>query len=247
MRIPLLIGLSLLLGGCATAPASLQGVTVQTVRMGSDGDEIRAVRYMPGLESPSPRAVLVFVHGFLRSAERHRDMAVRLARQGVVVILPELASPLTAGAQTRDVRHVEALLSADPAMGANARLILGGFSRGSGIALAVAEASRHELAGLVLVDPVLPPSYPRDLAKGIPPVALITAESGACNAHGRSFTVIRSRLKPVLDVSIPGATHCDPEGPGDVLCSWLCGAPDNARQAAFEDAIVKFVMTAVLR
>lgn len=242
MRYPLLLGLCLLvLGGCATVPPQPEGVIMQTVSIGRDGEELRARRYMPDLKRASPNAVLVFVHGFMRSAGRHHDLAVRLARHGFVVILPELDSPLSAGALARDVHHVRTMISGDPALHVNARLYLGGFSRGSGIALAAAAQSPHPVAGLVLVDPVLSAASQRDLTMSKLPVALITAEPGACNAHGRSFTFIRSRLKPELDVTIPGATHCDPEGPSDVLCTWLCGAPDSGRKAAFEDALVNFV------
>ena len=239
--------LVVLLSGCATAPNALQGASLQTVKAeGADGTTL-AMRFVPDPALTAPSAVLVFVHGFLRGAARHHNVAARLARDGVVVLLPELDSPLGADARARDIRQMQSLLAGEPAIAAGLPLFIGGFSRGGGIALAVAADASRPLAGLVLVDPVTPVALPPDLASRLPPVALITAPPAACNAQGRSFDTIRSQLKPLRDVRIPDATHCDAEGPSDALCAMHCGLPDVARQAAFEDALVDFVLGQIRR
>ena len=207
----------------------------------------KAVRFAPA-DGQSVRGLVVFIHGFLRASARHADFAARLAREGHIVVLPDLDSPFADGARSRDGAHALALLREMTRMPevAKAPLIVGGFSRGAGIALDLAAnldaAERERLAGVLLLDPVTGP-VPQSLRDRAPPVALVTAPAAACNAQGRSFAPLRAALQPVVDVEIERATHCDPESPSDLVCAVYCGPPDTARQARFTDALVAFVLS----
>ncbi|MBL8515573.1 MAG: hypothetical protein JNM76_01280 [Betaproteobacteria bacterium] len=235
------------LGGCASLPAPAPGVVSARIEVATAQGVAKAIRFAPAGGQPL-RGVVVFIHGFLRAPARHADFAARLAREGHVVVLPDLDSPFADGARGRDGAHALALLRevSRPPDAARLPLIVGGFSRGAGIALDLAAnldaAERERLAGVVLLDPVTG-AIPQSLRDPAPPVALVTAPAAACNALGRSFAPLRAALRPAVDVEIEGATHCDPESPSDVVCAVYCGAPDPARQARFTDALVAFVLS----
>ncbi|MDX2219502.1 MAG: hypothetical protein SF172_10805 [Burkholderiales bacterium] len=233
---------ALLVAGCAAVPASGPDVVSAHARISTAAGPTEAVRYTP--TARSPRGVLVFVHGFLRGPARHASLAQRLAREGYVVVLPDLPSPLTYGARERDVALVDAWVASAVSSSPDATpLFIGGFSRGSGIALEVAarlDASlAQRLAGVMLIDPVAPRRAVQPL---LVPVALIAAPTAGCNARGMSFEPIRTTLRPEVDVTVAGANHCEAESPSDLFCAVLCGPPDAGRQAEFEDAMVAFIL-----
>lgn len=237
------------LAGCAAVPATAPDVAASRIELTTTYGSAVAHRYAPA--AGNARGTLVFVHGFLRGPARHQALAQRLAREGFVVLLPDLPSPFSDGARQRDAALVLALLQAQATEEGAARkpgspILLGGFSRGSGIAADVAgqldAGLRSRLAGLLLVDPVTPASALAPLRDRGLPVALLAAPPAPCNARGMSFDAIRSALQPVADLTVADASHCDPESPSDILCAILCGAPDPARQAQFEDAMVRFVL-----
>lgn len=246
-----LLGAALLLAGCVAVPGAAPDLLTARITIPSVAGEATAFRYAPAARAV--RGTVVFVHGFPRSAARHEALAMRLAREGFLVLLPELAASAAADARQRDVLQVLALTvtagvqRSDGRAGVSHPLFLGGFSRGSGIALEVAARlegpMRPQLAGVLLVDPVLPKSVLAPLRDQGVAVALIAAPAAPCNARGVSVEPIRSTLRPVLDLIVPDATHCDPESPSDLLCALWCGAPDPARQARFEDAMVDFILS----
>lgn len=237
------------LAGCASVPATAPDVAATRIEVPTAFGDAAAHRYAPA--AGSARGTLVFVHGFLRGPARHQALALRLAREGFVVLLPDLPSPLSDGARQRDAALVLALLQAQAAEDGTTRqthspIFLGGFSRGSGIAADVAgqldARVRSRLAGLLLIDPVTPAGALAPLRDRGVPVALLAAPPSPCNARGMSFAAIRTALKPVADLTVAEASHCDPESPSDVFCALLCGAPDPLRQAQFEDAMVRFIL-----
>jgi hypothetical protein len=253
MRTLIVVLLLAALAGCASLPDPSPGVVSERIEVATPQGAAKALRFAP-TDAKAVRGVVLFIHGFMRGPARHAVLASRLALEGHVVVLPDLESPFADGARTRDAAHALALLreALKAQDAARVPIILGGFSRGAGIALDAAAnldgAERARLAGVLLLDPVTGP-VPQVLRDGSVPVGLVTAPPAPCNALGRSFTPLRNALRPVLDVEIAGATHCDPESPSDFVCSVYCGAPDAARQARFTDALVAFVLsrTEVLR
>lgn len=251
-RATLCLGL-LVLGGCAGLPASNQDVQVSEFRLAiakapAMEQSITVHRYAPARQAP--RAALVFAHGFLRGPERHADLALRLASEGVLVLLPQLASPFDKLSLQRDAQVMLALDA--EARRETATVLWGGFSRGGSVtaealmlaaagATGTAGTTRTQPAAILMLDPVWNARAAKLLSSLNIPVRVLAAPAAACNAQGRALVFPEARSL-ATDI-VAGATHCDAESPSDLLCTVACGSPEPARQQQFLEAALVFVRT----
>jgi len=227
----------------APASAALFQVHVeQGTRTTTAGDTVRYALYVPvaaaGQPVP-PWPVVILTHGFARSGARHALNAFYLAQRGVIVLTPDMVDLLGGEpAQLRNIAntvdHVRWLkgrgVTPGDVLAARVdaqRIALAGHSAGGSVSLEAAldaVAAGDEIAALVLLDAV---PWPRTAARvaSLPPLsyAALRSEPGPCNAFGSGAVFSDAPPVPVDEITIVGATHCDPENPSDLLCAIGCG------------------------
>jgi hypothetical protein len=118
----------------------LADVTVEEVSVPAGERPLVADLYRP----PAPRAALVLVHGLSRAGRRHPELtrlAHLLARQGRLVLVPQLEGLAAFRLTGREVAEVGAALEMLAARGVPVGVL--GFSFGAGPALLAAAEARH--------------------------------------------------------------------------------------------------------
>lgn len=246
----------------STASAQVFPVAVETAtRQTSAGDSISYDLYvpqaLPSLPAP-PWPALVLNHGFARDKRHHADTARFLAERGLIVLVPNLVSLLGGEpAQLRNVvntvDHMSWLRTRSATPGDRLfgvldplRIGLAGHSAGGAIALEAARVQEREaglpVSALVLLDAV---PWPRTLARAeelLPIFALsLRSDPSACNAFGSGLGVLDVVRFPMDDVRVVQATHCDPEGPSDVLCALACGAATEHGRSLYRWLLYSFL------
>jgi hypothetical protein len=105
-----------------------------------------------------------------------------------------------------------------------------------------AVASGLDIAALVLLDGV---PWPRTvgLVPRLPALAYVSlrSEPGPCNAFGSGSRFVDASPVPVDEITIAGATHCDPESPTDALCAIGCGGVTAAGTLAYQRLLYLFL------
>jgi dienelactone hydrolase len=194
----------------------------------------------PGTSTPACDAVIL-AHGFTRSRASMTGHAARLAREGLVVAVPDLPYFWHSGDNAAALRDLVAALSRGTFTPPAARVVLVGFSAGGLAALLAADAPG--VVGYVGLDPFDRPSgIGLAAAKKLQlPAYLLRASASACNAYSIAEPWRTAFPKLVMDRVVPGATHCDFEWPTDWLCRAACGGTDDARRKEIGDALVDAV------
>lgn len=218
----LLVGCAGLLRTPAPAPAPVwpDGVRVRDGSTPSGtGCTLHWRLYQPA--RPTGGGLVVLAHGFLRSQARMRDLALALAASGLTVVTPDLCNmrPWN-GSHTRNAEDLRAIATA---LGAR-RVLYAGFSAGALAALLAARADPHAV-GVLTLDLVDAGGVGARAAGGLRvPLVGLAGEPTNCNARNNARPVFAAQ--PAARVStIPGAGHCDFEGPTDRLCERVCTDP----------------------
>lgn len=214
-----------------------------------DNGTITALVYTTGAQGKRP--LVIFRHGFLRSAGSLAACGEHWASRGFNVILNdartrwpdcEVSDPADmidcAGwaiqKSTQSGHYLQAAVDSDA-------VIIGGFSAGGYTALIAAHRAcalgdgGFTCAALVLFDP-----YPADagraaeLARAITtPAIMLHADDAACNGRGKGKIIFKNTAGPTYAVHIRGASHCDFEPRASTGCNLLCaGAWNHERNTA---------------
>jgi dienelactone hydrolase len=186
--------------------------------------------------SPSRDAVIL-AHGFTRTRITMTDHAERLAREGLLVVAPDLPYFWHSGDNAQALRHLIAMMLAGKFAPPVSRVVLVGFSAGGLAALLAADAPG--VVGYIGLDPFDRPSgLGRDAAKKLQkPAYLIRAPGSRCNAFAVAEPWKTAFPKLAEDRVVPEATHCDFESPTDWVCRSACGGTDEARRKTIADAL----------
>jgi pimeloyl-ACP methyl ester carboxylesterase len=191
-------------------------------------------------EVPAGGAV-VLAHGFLRSRANMAGHARALAREGWLVVVPDLPSKVDSRANGQALVELVAQLHAGAFGPPAGRIVLVGFSAG-GLSTLLAAASPG-VVGYVGLDPFdRPGGVGLAAAKALrTPVVLLYGPPTFCNAYGiaRPWGDALPALRE--NRLVEGHSHCDFEAPTDRWCEFLCGATDPARQQAIRAALVAAV------
>ena len=260
-RAAAVLAMLLWLGAAAPASAALFAVDVERgTRTTSAGDTIAYDLYRPipaaGQPAP-PWPAVILNHGFARDRSRHALTALVLAQRGLVVLTPDLVNLLGGEpAQLRNVAntvdHVRWLRTRTATTGDALdgridirRIALAGHSAGASISMEAAidaAAAGIDIAALVLLDGV---PWPRtvSLVPRLPLLAYVSlrSESGPCNAFGYGSQFVETSPVPVDEITVAGATHCDPEAPTDALCAIACGGVTAAGTLAYQRLLYLFL------
>lgn len=226
----------------ANAHGGLFPVEVETgTRESRSGIEVEYSLFVPvqkpGLPLP-PWPVVLLNHGFARSKKFHANTAHHMAQRGFIVLTPDQIGLGGSGSRDANIsltlEHLEWLRMRGRTPGDRldglvdpSRMALAGHSAGGAVSLEAAACSQetdHPVTALVLLDAVPWPSTvgaARNLT--VPEVASFRSEPSPCNAQGSIRDALRELPFAVEDVLIVNATHCDPEGPTDILCRLFCG------------------------
>lgn len=198
-----------------------------------------------------PRALVLIAHGFTRSRARHADLAHDLARAGFAVAVPDLPHGTDQAANARSLVLLAGALGrarAGPSEPGSAALpvVYAGFSAGGATAL-IAAAADPEALGWIGLDPVGRGGLAAEAAARLGrPAYVFHAPANPCNAHWNASGLV-ARLTRVAVTEVPFSSHCDFEGPTDVVCELACGAADPGRQAAVRTAVVEAAEALVAR
>jgi hypothetical protein len=145
LRAPSAVSLSLALAVPASEPwlaPLLDSAQVEELSVPVDGRRLEADLYRPR----RPRAALLLVHGLSRAGRRHPELvrlARLLARQGTLVLVPQLDGLAAYRLDGREIADIRAALGALAER--SPRVGIAGFSFGAGPAL-IAAAGRSEVA-----------------------------------------------------------------------------------------------------
>jgi pimeloyl-ACP methyl ester carboxylesterase len=221
-------GLLLRPGADASVAAALPaGVSVAPGALRSaSGCSIRYRLFSPADDGGHDTAgddLVVLAHGFLRSQDQMRDLAVALARSGVRVATLDFcnASPWDGG----HVQNALDMKSLARRLGAR-RVVYAGFSAG-GLAAVIAARNDPAAIGVVTLDLVETQGLGVRAAKGLgKPLLGLTGEPTNCNALDNGRAVLAAADQARVQ-HIEGAGHCDFEAPSNRLCEMLCQDPDR--------------------
>ena len=167
-----------------------------------------------------PLGNIVLLHGFQRSGTNMYELGNHLASHGFSTLVPTLCHAGIGGADFP--RSADALAELVDEQVEGSRLYIG-FSAGSMIGAIAAEGDA-EAVGLLGLDPVAPQDEdhaPQNWQSDFPIGALV-GEGSRCNNDNSGWPLYRGW--GATGWRLPGASHCQFEGPSDGLCRILCGA-----------------------
>lgn len=230
---------ALLCFAAAAARAEPQAVAPQAVVPGSIDLWLNERETTVDVFTPAApaRDAVILAHGFTRTRITMTGHAERLARDGLLVVAPDLPYFWHSGDNAEALRDLIAMLLAGKFAPPVSRVVLVGFSAGGLAALLAADAPG--VAGYVGLDPFDRPSgIGRDAAKKFDrPAYLLRAAGSRCNAFAVAEPWKTAFPKLVEDRVVPEATHCDFESPTDWVCRSACGGTDDARRRTIGDAL----------
>lgn len=218
-------------------------------RRTSSGDTISYHLYIPlrseSLPAPPWPAVILY-HGFGRDRRYQAKNAEYMARRGIVVLTPDMAS-LIAGepAELRNIEnsldHIEWLTRRNAADDDSlkglidpSRIGLAGHSAGAAVSFeAAVEAQKRgiSVAAICLLDGV-PWRRTVKAASALTQLPLVSLRSdrSLCTTPGDVSALLKSLPFPGVDIHLNGAGHCDAENPTNWLCTLVCGRRSHPDQ-----------------
>jgi dienelactone hydrolase len=245
------IAVALCAAACAAAGVQVENGKRTTAR----GDTIEYDLYLPEGQRAVPAVILT--HGFGRSRKQHADTARFLAESGMVVLVPNMVSLFGGkGAQAANVEntvdHIVWLRERSAREGDllkrqldPERIALAGHSAGGAVSFdAVVSAQKRgvPVAGVVLLDAVpWPETVDRARQARQVPIASLRSEPSMCNGSGSVSKLLDNLSFRADDIKIRGATHCDPEGPTNLLCRVPCGGSSAKAQETYRRLMFLFL------
>lgn len=206
------------------------------------GARIHADFFFPTTVSAAPAVVVV--HGFSRRKEHMQSWGKALAGIGYVAAVVNL--PYLAGLAPNTAAVVDFVKKGRqnqwPVPVKNDGWIgLLGFSMGGAVTLLAASQIDPPVSAWVGLDPVDFNNRAAAAAASVtaPGLALL-AQPGVWNRNGNARSMLRNYAGPLELVDVPGATHADPEWPGDWIVRAVCGGTDPARQRIFREKALGF-------
>ena len=206
------------------------------------GARIHADFFFPTAVKSAPAVVVV--HGFSRHKEHMRDWGKALAGSGYVAAVINL--PFFTGLEKNTAAVVDFVKKGRQnqwpvPVKIDGRTGLLGFSMGGAVTLLAASQLVPPVSAWAGLDPVDFNNRAGEAAASVtaPGLALL-AEPGVWNRNGNARSMLRNYAGPLELVDVPGATHADPEWPGDWLARAVCGGTDPARQKIFREKILEF-------
>jgi pimeloyl-ACP methyl ester carboxylesterase len=179
-----------------------------------------------------PRGTVIVAHGFMRDRHSMSALGAELAQRGAIVIIPDLpylADPVANAQALADVMIDVRGGRFGPAPAVN---VLVGYSAG-GLSALLAAVRAPGATGWVGLDPVDRSGEGLHAAARVSaPTVMVRAAPARCNDYAGSHGWGSFLPRLTRDTLIEGATHCDFEDAGDLVCAAACGAADPARQAA---------------
>ncbi len=224
------------LGGLLALPACAQQNAVVAFPL-SMGTVVADVHRPAGAE----RRAVVLAHGFLRTRATMSGHAEVLAREGFVVVVPDLPSRVDSRENGRALVELVAAMRAGKAGAAIDKVVLVGFSAGGLATLLAADAPG--VAGYVGLD-----AFDRPGGVGLAaarvlrtPAVLLRGPHAFCNAYGIADPWIAALPVLAEDRLLPGGSHCDFEWPTDRWCELVCGSTNAVRQREIRARLVEAV------
>jgi dienelactone hydrolase len=224
-------------GGAAIAQSLPFTMFTESTRLASEN--VRVDVYVPS--AVSPQGVAILAHGFARSRVRHRDLAQALATAGFIAVVPDLPALDPWGNAEAIVTLARKLESGDAGVPAvpRRRLVLIGTSVG-GLVTVLAAAKLPGLAGWIGLDPVdRTRTGARAAAKLDAPAVVLLAKPSFCNLYGSGGAIARAAPGLLRSTVVPGASHCDFEGPTDNLCRTACGRGSQATRSLVQEETIR--------
>jgi dienelactone hydrolase len=213
------------------APAMAQ---TRSIDIWLGGRETTADMFVP---ERATRDAVILAHGFTRHRGTMTAHAERLAREGNLVVVPDMPFFWHSGDNARALRDLVRMLLDGTLAPPVSRIVLVGFSAGGLAALLATDAPG--VVGYVGLDPFDRPSgLGLDVAKKLAlPAYLLRAPSSRCNAFAIAAPWKDAFPQLAADRVFEGATHCDFEAPTDGLCRAACGGTDEAQRKRIGDAL----------
>ena len=190
------------------------------------GCALEYTMYTPSGGASAPLVVLG--HGFSRTKAQMVDVARHIAGHGLRVVTP---SYCFSGFLNADhARNGEDAADLSVALAAGADVVHIGFSAGGASAFVAASDDPGAVGvfGLDMVD-TDGTNIANDAAQSLTiPVFGVVGDSNQCNSTNNGVPAY-STASMGAAVRVPGATHCDFEGPTGFTCTAFCGG-ENAAQ-----------------
>jgi len=178
--------------------------------------------YTPSGGASAPLVVLG--HGFSRTGANMADVARYISSHGLRVVTPNYCF---SGFLSADhPRNGENAASLSAALAGGADVVHMGFSAGGLSAVVAAEEDANAVGvfGLDLTDADNVASS--GAASLNLPVYGVVGDGSACNSQNNG-TAVYTAASDAVAVRIPGATHCDFEGPTGLSCTLVCGGESD--------------------
>jgi pimeloyl-ACP methyl ester carboxylesterase len=204
----------------------------------TEGRPFQADVYRP---AGAPRGTVVLAHGFMRDRYSMSSLARELAERGALVIVPDLPFLVDSSANAAALADIVIDTRAGRFGAVPARTVLVGFSAG-GLATLLATVRAPGVSGWIGLDPVDRSAEGVHAAARVsPPALILRAAPHRCNAYANSHSWGSFLPRLSRDTLVQGATHCDFEDAGDVICAAVCGPADPQRQAAIRAEVAAVV------
>jgi len=210
------------------------GVTKGTKKLALTGKSVTVDFYLPPTAGPVP--VVVIAHGFSRNRKTMAGWGGLLAREGFLVVVPDLPSWADHARNGRALAELLAGVQTGkfiPQPQPSGRAALVGFSAG-GFSTLLAAAGNTNVSCWVGLDPVAMGQPATRAAESLRiPCFVLRAEPAPWNANGSARQIFAALLGPAFSLAVKNATHVDAENPTSRAAEWACGKSDPARREVF--------------
>lgn len=220
---------------CASAnPYATTNVTRETIRVQLPTGAADVDVYWPNAAAPAP--MVIVAHGFLRHRRNMSGWGHHLAKEGFVVVVPDLPTRSDHVRNGQFISELRAYSLGDASWKKYidpARVGLLGFSAG-GLSSLLSAAYSPGIDIWVGLDPVDRDGLGAKAASMVRSRAVVlTAEPSACNAHGNARDIIAT-LPRHEHFIVAGAVHVDAEWPTSFFAELVCGRSTDERRAEFQ-------------
>lgn len=210
------------------------GVSKSTQRLSLAGKVVSVDFYIPSGTTSAP--VVVVAHGFSRNRRTMAGWGSLLAKEGFLVVVPDLPSWADHGRNGRALTELLAEVQSGKRL-AQLQLTgpaaLVGFSAG-GFSSLLAAASNTNVTCWIGLDPVgMDPLAGKAAGSLKIPAFVLRSEPAPWNAQGNARQIFAKLSGPAFSLVIKNASHVDAEYPTSRAADWACGQSDPARRERY--------------